>query len=192
MTTYNQQRPDNRIGYTVLIMMGILAAILILSSCGSVNKSQTTTTKKDNIDKTEDSTVIDTGVSSESNKSSDYEKVEKQYGPPIHDTINGHDTIFVPLKSETNTSLKQQQSKSYSYYNVYQHYIINEHYQINEKTTVKTKEKTGGVPFWVFVIVFVLGAAGGFWLSKFLSPTTLINEAETEYNKIKAGVLKKL
>ena len=192
MTALNQNKQNNRIGYTVLIMMAILAAILILSSCGSINKSQTTTSKKDDIKKTEDSTVIDTNVYSNSNKYSDYEKTEKQYGLPIHDTINGRDTIFVPLKSETNTSIKQQQSKSYSYYNVYEHYKINEHFVINERTTGKTKEKIGGIPFWVFGIILIIGVVGGFWLSKFLSPGTLINEAESEYNKVKNNLLKKL
>ena len=95
---------------------------------------------------------------------------------------------FGTYNKDKSTSVKKS---SYTEYDTWQHWNVYHNYDV-VKTVTKTVETKSAFSIWPYLIVLGIGVVGGFWLSKFLSPATLINEAESEYNKVKNNLLKKL
>ena len=210
MTTFNQQRPDNRLNNAILIGLAILAAVLIFTACKSTKSTTNTQTDQTKI-------TADTSKSEGSKQISDSNSVQKDNGSygklylfsgqsvpnmPGFPNIKIDNSKPTPCPTDKPTAVYEfgtynkdkstsVKKSSYTEYDTWQHWNVYHNYDV-VKTVTKTVETKSAFSIWPYLIVLGIGVVGGFWLSKFLSPATLINEAESEYNKVKNNLLKKL
>lgn len=188
----NDNKEDNRIGFTVIIMMLILAAILVLTSCGSVKKLS------DN--KKSDSTsvtVVDTVHVKKYDTSTVTHEVTNYTTKTVelYDTIlTKKDSIVTVLKSRTiyaegNTDLTQTKAGKGIDSSSSKAATTTE---VKKQEEIKTKDKSGQTPFWIWVVFAIAFMALGFYVRTLFSPAKIITSVEDEYNKVKTGFLKKL
>ena len=185
-------KEDNRIGFTVIIMMLVLAAILILTSCGSVKKLSDNK-KSDSISVT----VVDTVHIKKYDTSTVTHEVTNYTTKTVelYDTVlTKKDSIVTVLKRRTiyaegNSDMTQTKAGKGIDSSSSKAATTTE---VKKQDEVKTKEKTGGIPFWVWVVFAIAFMALGFYVRTLFSPATIISSVEDEYNKVKTGFLKKL